>query len=168
VTWRAWPVPCLAVVAILAGSWLLWHSLLAVDPLPPYGPPPVWMRCSVGPVVMTHEVQSRGRTTARDGTGVGGAGRVAAVRAADVHWWAGDDPRMEYRDLRACFAAGHNVCSYIDGGPLHYRSLALNDGGAQSQSDPLPDNAHPDREAVAEADPRGGAVRDDGALRGGV
>ena len=74
---------------------------------------------------------------------------------------------MEYRDLGSCFAAGHNVCYYVDGGPLHYRSLAGDDGGTQSQSNPEP-NAPPDPEAGTDANPRDGAVRDDGALRGGL
>ncbi len=37
------------VAAILAGSWLLWLSLSAVEPLPSYGPPPAFTRFSVTP-----------------------------------------------------------------------------------------------------------------------
>jgi len=74
---------------------------------------------------------------------------------------------VAYRDLGACFAAGHTVCSYVAGGPLHYRSLAGNDGGTQSQPDALPD-AHPDPFSGAEADARVVAVRDDGELGRGL
>lgn len=48
--WQPPPKPLIIATALtLAGSWLLWLSLVAVEPLPAYGPPPAWMRSSVAP-----------------------------------------------------------------------------------------------------------------------